>query len=130
MLGKIVNLGMTVMACSNAIISSRSHNLIKFYLAVLMTRVSVSGLQIPATATATVVVGFVGGHVNKILFPNNGLHHKPQILCYRITIAFPDDLTWILNRELDLQILVPVGIDLQFAFPDPFGVILVNACNL
>jgi len=39
-------------------------------------------------------------------------------------------LTRILDRKFDLEILVPIGIDLEFAFPDPFGVVLVNVFNL
>jgi hypothetical protein len=31
-----------------------------------------------------------------------------------------------LNREFNLQILVPVGIDLQSSFADPFRIVLIN----
>ena len=33
----------------------------------------------------------------------------------------------VLDRELDFEILVPVGIDFEFPFPDPLGVILNDA---
>jgi hypothetical protein len=35
-------------------------------------------------------------------------------------------LTRILDGELDLQVLVPVAVDLQLALPDPFGVIFID----
>jgi hypothetical protein len=35
-----------------------------------------------------------------------------------------------LNSKFDLQLFVPVGIDLKFAFPNPFGVVLVNILDL
>jgi hypothetical protein len=33
-------------------------------------------------------------------------------------------LAGVLNREFDFEVLVPVGIDLQFAFTNPLGIIL------
>lgn len=69
-------------------------------------------------------------HINKIFFPHNGFHNIAQIIRHWISKAFAHYLTGILNRELDLQILIPIGVDLEFSFPDPFGIILVDACNL
>jgi hypothetical protein len=127
---KIMNLGMTVMARSNAIIGSSIHDLVKFHLPVLTPGISVPGLQISAAAATTVIVGLVGMHVNKIFFSHNGLYNIAQIIRHWISKAFAHNLAWILNRKFDLQILVPIGIDLEFSLPDPFGIILVDACNL
>ena len=129
-LSKIMDLGMTVVTRGNAIIGSSRRDLVKFHLPVMMSGVSVPGLQITSPAAATVVVGLVGMHINKIFFPHNGLHDIAQILRHWISKAFAHYLTRILNRELDLQILIPIGVDLEFSFPDPFCIILVDACNL
>jgi len=58
-------------------------------------------LEKTAAATAAEVVGFVGGHVNKIFFPHYGFNHKAQIICNGIAIAFSDNLTGILDGERD-----------------------------
>jgi hypothetical protein len=108
MIRKIMDLGMTVVACSNTIIGSSRHDLVKFNLPVMMPGIRVAGLQIPAATAATVVVGLVGMHVNEVLLSHNGLHNKAQIIRHRIPKALAHDLTRILNRKLDLQILVPV----------------------
>jgi hypothetical protein len=86
----------------DAISCSGSLYLVKFDLPVLMPRISEPGLQIPSTAATAVVVRPVGGHVNKILFSNNTLHHKPQFFGNRIAKRLPDQLTRILNRKFDL----------------------------
>ena len=33
-------------------------------------------------------------------------------------------------KKFDFQILVPVGIDIQFALPDPFGVVFIDIFDL
>jgi len=99
---QIVDLRMAIVTWCDAIRGSGSLDLIKLDLPVLMPRISVPGLQISSTATAAVVVGHVGGHVNKILFPNNTLHHKPQFFGNWIAKRLSDQLTRILNRKLDL----------------------------
>ena len=86
-----------------------------------------SGLEKTAAAAAAVIVGFVGRHVDKILFAHNGFNHESQIIGNRIAKCFTHELAGILNREFHLQVLVPVGIDLQLSFPDPLGIILNDA---
>jgi hypothetical protein len=39
-------------------------------------------------------------------------------------------LAGVLNGEFDFQVFVPVRIDLQFAFANPFGVIFINVLDL
>jgi len=56
MIGKIMNLGMTVMAGSNTIICACSHYLVKFYLSILVTCFNETGLEISAASSATIVV--------------------------------------------------------------------------
>ena len=84
-------------------------------------------MQKSAAAAAAVVVGAVGGHINEILFAHHRFDHIPQVLRHRISEALAHQLTGVLHGEFDAQILVPVGIDLQFALPDPLGVVLDDA---
>jgi hypothetical protein len=83
-------------------------------------------LEKTAAAAAAEVVGAVGLHVDEVFLAHDGFDDVAQILGDGVTKAFADDLAGILNGELDLEVLVPVGIDLQFAFADPFGVVFVN----
>jgi len=63
-------------------------------------------------------------HFNKIFFTHNRFHRIPKIFGHRIPKGLSHQLAGILNREFDFQILVPIGIDLQFAFTNPLGIIL------
>jgi hypothetical protein len=120
-----MNLGVTVMAAGNAVSGPGCLNLFVFQPSVSQPLFFKSGLQKAAAAAAAVVVGAVGLHIDKILFTDNRFDHETQILGDGIAIAFAHDLAWVLNRELDLPVFVPVGIDLQFAFANPFGVIFI-----
>ena len=61
-----------------------------------------TGLKKATTATAAIIIGSVGFHVDKIFFSYNRLDHKPQIFRNGIAITFSNDLAGILNRKLDL----------------------------
>ncbi len=126
MLTEFMDLCMTVVAGRDAVIGTGGLDLIVFDFSIDQTLVLESGLEKSPAAAAAEVVGFIGGHVYKVLFPHHRLHNKPQIIGNGIAIAFPDNLAGILNGELDFEILVPVGIDLETALPDPFGIILIN----
>jgi hypothetical protein len=54
------------------------------------------------------------------------LNHIAQIVGNLIAESFSDDLTGILDGELYFALLVPVGVDLETAFPDPFCVITID----
>jgi hypothetical protein len=66
-------------------------------------------------------------HVDKVFFTHHGFDYITQIVGNRVAEALAYDLAGVLNREFDLQVFVPVGIDLQFAFADPTGIIFINA---
>jgi hypothetical protein len=66
-------------------------------------------------------------HVDKIFFTHHGFDHEAQVFGNRIPVAFTDDLAGILDGEFDLQVFVPVGTDLQFAFADPLGIVFIDA---
>ncbi len=105
-----MNLGVTVMATGDAVISTGGYNLIKFNFAIGPACLGVSGLQKSAAAAAAVVIGFVRSHFDKILFTDNRLNDEPQIVRHLVAIPFPNDLAGILNSEFDAKILIPVGI--------------------
>ena len=123
---QFMDLGMAVVAPGNAVVCTGGLDLIIFYSAVLQAFLLETGLEESAPAAAAVVVGAVGNHVDEILFTHHRFDHEPEILGNGIAVGLADYLAGILYREFDPQILVPVGIDLQFAFADPFGVVFIN----
>ncbi len=129
MLTELMDLSVAVMTSGNAVVRAGRLDLLIFQFSILQTLFLESGLQKTAAATATVVVGPVGLHVDEIFFTHNGLDHKTQIFGNGIAVTFTDNLTWILNRELDFEVFVPVGADLQLAFTDPFGIIFIDIFN-
>ena len=82
-----------------------------------------------AAAAAAEIVGPVGVHVDEIFFSHHGFDHKPQVFGHRVAEGFAHQLAGVLNRKFDFAVLVPVGIDLQLAFPDPLGIILNDALD-
>ena len=126
MLTEFMNLGVAIVTIGNTIVRPGRLNLNVLQPAEFQARLFVSRLQKTAAAAAAKVVGAVGLHVDKILFPYNGLYHKAQILGDRIPEAFTHNLTGILDREFNFQILVPVGIYAQLSLPNPLGVVCIN----
>ncbi len=81
-------------------------------------------------ATATIIVRFIRLHVDEIFLAHYGLHNKPKIIGYGIAEALANDLAGVLDGEFDTQVLVPVGVDFQFSFTDPFCVIFIDVLDL
>lgn len=129
-LAQFMNLGMTIVAAGDAVIRSRRLDLPVFQPPEFQTLLLEAGLKKAAAATAAIIVGSVGLHVDEIFFPYNRLDYKAEVFRYRIAIAFTNDLAGILDCKLDFKIIVPVGIDLQFAFTNPFGVIFIDILYL
>jgi hypothetical protein len=129
-LAKFVDLGMAVMATGNAIIRSRGLDLLILQASEFETLFLEPGLQEAAAAAATVIIGTVGRHIDKILFAHHTPDHITQILGNGITITLANNLAGVLDGELYFQILVPVRVDLQFALSNPFGVVLVDVLDL
>jgi hypothetical protein len=121
-----MDLGMAVVAPGNAVVCACGFDLFIFDFAVGQAFFLEPGLQESAAAAAAVVVGAVGLHVDEVFFTHHGFDHKPQVFGNGIPKAFPNDLAGVLHREFDLQVFVPVGVDFEFAFPDPFGIVLIN----
>lgn len=128
-LAEFMDLRMTVVAPGDAVVGLGGLDLLILELAEFQPLLFIAGLEKSAAAAATVIVGAVGLHVDEILLAHHRLDHEPQVFGNGIAVGFPDDLAGILDGELDAQVLVPVGIDLEFAFPDPLGVIFVDVLD-
>ena len=120
---------MAVMAWGNAVGGAGCLDLFVFIFPVTPPGFGVSGLQKSAAAAATVIVGTVGCHIDKVFFTDHGFYDEPEVFGHRITQTFPDQLTGILGGELDFQVLVPVGADPEFAITDPLGVVFDDASD-
>jgi threonine dehydrogenase-like Zn-dependent dehydrogenase len=129
MLAQFMNLGMAVVAAGDTIICAGGFDLLILEHTVLKALFLETGLQEPAAAATTVVVGAVGLHVDEILFANDGFHHKTQIFGNGVSKTFSDDLTGILDGELNFQILVPIRVDFEFTFTNPFSVVFIDVLD-
>lgn len=129
MFAEFMDLRMAVVAPGNAIMGARRFDLIVFQAPIFQTGFFITGLEKTATAAATVIIGAVRDHIDKIFFSDNGLHDKTKVFRNRIAIALANDLAGILNRKFYFQILIPVGIDIQFSFTNPFGVVFIDVFN-
>jgi hypothetical protein len=129
MFAQIMNLGMTVMAGCYCIGCAGFYDLVGFETTVFSPCFGKSCLEKSAAAATAVIVGAVGGHIDEIFFTYDFFHHIAKVFSHRITKGFSNKLARILNGKLDFQILIPVGIDLQFAFTNPLGIILNDALD-
>lgn len=122
MMADILNLAVTVVTGCNDIIGARGHNLVEFYFAVRTSCVREPGLQRAAAAAAAIVIVPVGHGVDEIFFADNGFYHESQIIDDFVRPALPAYIAGVLNGKFGPDIFIPVGINLQFTFPDPLGV--------
>ena len=129
MLAQLVDLGVAIMTGCDAVVGLGGLDLVVLGLSVGESLLLETGLEETAAAAAAEVVGFVGGHVDEVLFSDNGLDNKPQVFGNGVAIGLTHDLTGILNGKLDLEILVPVGVYLEFTFPDPLCVVFVDVLD-
>ena len=123
---QFMNLGVAVVASGNAVIRAGGLDLVVLEFAVFQAFFLEARLQEPAAAAAAVVVGTVGLHVDEVFFADHRLDHEAQVFGNGVAEALAYDLTGVLYGKLDLQILVPIGIDLELAFADPFGVVFID----
>jgi len=124
---QIVDLGMAIVTGGDAVVCLGGQDLVGFGLSIGPSCIGETGLEKPAAATTAEVVGFVGGHVNEVLFTHHRLDHKPQVIGNGITQSFSHQLARILDGEFDLSVLVPVTAGFKFSFFDPFCVELNDA---
>ena len=130
MLINIYHLGVAIVAHGNTVIGPRLFYLIDFKFAVFPTRFRQSPLQSSTATAAAVIVRAVGRHVDKIFFTDNSLYRVSEIFGDGVPELFSHQITGIMDGEFFLQVLVPIRIDFQFAFPDPLCVVLDDALAL
>jgi hypothetical protein len=128
-LAELMDLGVAVVTSGNAVIGLGGLDLLILELAEGQALIFIAGLEEPAATAAAVVIGPVGLHVDEVLLAHHRLDHEPEVLGNGITVGFPDDLTGVLDRELDPEILVPVGIDLELTLANPLGVVFVDVLD-
>ena len=127
---QIMNLCVAVMARRNTVIRSCHHDLIKFSFAVIASGFGKSGLKESSASATAVVVRLVGSHLYKIFRAYNCFNNIPKVLCHRVSQTLANQLAGVLYSKFYFQIFIPVGINFQFSFPDPLGIILNNALAL
>ena len=127
---QVVNLCMAVMARRNTVICFCRHYLLKFSFAVIASGFGKPGLKESSSAATAVVVRLVRSHFYKIFLAHNCFNNIPQVLCHRIAQSLTNQLAWVLYGKFYSEIFVPVGINFQFPFSDPLGIILDSALAL
>ena len=125
-LTQLMDLGVAIVTTGDTIIGTGGFNLFIFNFSELQTFFLETGLEKTTAAAAAIIVGPVGLHINEILITYHGFDDKSQIFRDGIPIRLPHNLAGILNGKLYFQFFVPVGIDFQLSFPDPFSVIFIN----
>jgi len=126
MLTELMNLGMAVMAAGDTVIRAGLLYLIVLQFAKFQTLFFHTGLEKTAAAAAAIVVGSIGHHVNKVFLADDRFNHVSQIFGNGIAKSLAYDLTGVLHGKFYFQVLVPVGIDFEPSFPDPFGIVFIN----
>ena len=129
MLGKVMDLGMAVMAGRNAVSGPGVHDLVKFNFPVIPSGFRQAGLEKTAAPAAAKIIGPVGMHLHEIFFSDHRFHNKPEIFGHRIPKTFSDQLARVLDRKFDAKIFVPVGTDRKLSLLDPLGIVLDNALD-
>jgi hypothetical protein len=129
MLTELMNLSMAVMAAGDTVIRTGFLYLFVLQPAEFQTLIFHAGLEETAAAAAAIIVGPVGGHIYKVFFSDDRFDHVSQIFGNGFPKTFAHDLTGILYGKFNFQVLVSVGINLEFSFPDPFGIIFIDVLD-
>jgi hypothetical protein len=88
-----------------------------------------AGLQETAAAATTIVVGPVGDHIDKIFFSDDRFDHESQVFGNGFPKSLAHDLTGVLYRKFNFEVLVPIGVDRELSFPDPFCIVLIDVLD-
>ena len=129
MLTELMNLGMAIMAAGNTVIRAGRLYLLVLQPAELQPLFFHAGLKESTAAAATVIVGPVGNHIDKILFSDHRFDHVSQVFGNGIAKSLAHDLSGILDGKFNFEVLVPVGIDLEPSFPDPLGIVFIDVLD-
>jgi hypothetical protein len=130
MFPQIVNLRVAVVTRGNAVFCLGLRDLLKLSASIIPPRLRITRLQKATAAATAIIIGPIRGHIHKVLFTHDGLNNHTKILGHWISERFTNQLTGILYRKFDTQFIVPAGIDIQFSFAYPLGIILNDGFNL
>ena len=130
MLLHIMDLGMAVVAGRDTVIGPGFGDLLELEPAIVSACLGKAGLKKTAPTAAAEVIRPVRIHVDEIFFTDHRFDDKSKVFGDRIPQRFSHQLAGVLYRKLDLEIPVPVRIDLQFSLPNPLGVIFDDAFDL
>lgn len=125
-LRQVVYLGVAVMAGRNHVIGAGGLDLVELEFSIGPPFILPAILQESATTAATVVIGQVRCHVDKVFLPDQFFQDIAHIFTGTVAVGLSHQLAGILQGEFDVQVPVPVRRDRKFAFPDPFGVFEAN----
>jgi hypothetical protein len=129
MLTEFMNLGVAVMAAGDTVIRAGFLYLFVLQPAEFQTIFLETGLEESTAPPAAIIVGPVGLHIDKVFLSDDRFDHVAQIFGNRIPITLAHDLAGILDRKFNFQLLVPIGIDLELALADPFGIVFINVLD-
>ena len=129
MLTELMNLGMAVMAAGDTVVRAGGLYLLILQPAEFQTLFFHAGLEETAAAAATIIVGPVGHHIDEIFFSNDRFDHVSQVFGNGIAKSLANDLAGVLDGKFNFQVLVPVGVDLEPSFPDPFGIVFIDVLD-
>ena len=129
MLTELMNLGMAIVAAGDTVIRAGCLYLFVLQPAEFQTLFFHTGLEETAAAAAAIIVGPVGRHIDKVFFSDDRFDHVSQIFGNGIAKSLAHDLTGVLDGKFNFQVLVPVGIDLEPSFADPFGIVFIDVLD-
>ncbi len=129
MLTELMNLGMAVMAAGDTVCRAGFLYLFILQPAEFQTLFFHAGLEETAAAAAAIIVGPVGDHINKIFFSDDRFDHESQVIGNGFPKSLAHDLTGVLHRKFNFEVLVPIGIDRELSFPDPFCIVFINVLD-
>jgi hypothetical protein len=122
----IMHLSMAVVAAGDTVIGPGGDDLIELDLAVSPPFFGETGLQEAAAAAAAVIVRLVRRHLDDVFLADHRFDDKAEVIGHRVAETLTDDLAGVLDGEGDAEIAVPVGVDLQASFTDPFCIVLID----
>jgi hypothetical protein len=129
MLTELMNLGMAIMAAGNTVIRAGFLYLLILQPAEFQTLFFHAGLEETAAAAAAIIVGPVGDHIDKIFFSDDRFDHESQVFGNGFPKSLAHDLTGVLYRKFNFEVLVPIGVDRELSFPDPFCIVLIDVLD-
>jgi hypothetical protein len=129
MLTELMNLGMAIMAAGDTVIRTGFLYLLVLQPSECQTLFFHAGLQKTAAAAAAIIVGPVGDHIDKIFFSDDRFDHESQIIGNGFAKSLAHDLTGVLDGKFNLEVLVPIGVDLELSFPDPLGIVFIDVLD-